>query len=90
MAEFVQVPVERVPAETLNALLEEFASRDGTDYGAQETPLETRVASLTARLRGGSLQLLFDVSSESWDILATDDARRLLAAGTAEVDAGES
>jgi uncharacterized protein YheU (UPF0270 family) len=78
LAQFVAIPLERVPAETLNALLEEYASRDGTDYGERETPLETRVGSLLGDLRCGRLQLLFDLDSEQWDLLPADDARHLL------------
>ena len=81
--------MERVPADTLNALLEEFASRDGTDYGAQETPLETRVSRLSTQLRSGTLRLMFDVSTESWDILARDDAERLLSVNAADAGSGD-
>ncbi|WP_439102603.1 YheU family protein [Congregibacter sp.] len=78
MAAFVKVPAERVPEKQLHALLEEFASRDGTDYGARETTMEERVKRLLAQLRAEKIQLLFDVDSEQWDLLAADDARRLL------------
>ncbi|GAB5414464.1 MAG: hypothetical protein Cons2KO_20670 [Congregibacter sp.] len=77
MADLVQVPIERVPAESLYALLEEFATRDGTDYGAQETPLHERVAQLHRQLAAGKAQLLFDVSNESWDIVAADQVDAL-------------
>jgi uncharacterized protein YheU (UPF0270 family) len=79
LAEFVCVPPQRVPLDTLDALLEEYASRDGTDYGEQETPLERRVEQLRSELSAGRLQLLFDISSEQWDLLPADEARRLLA-----------
>lgn len=78
MADFVRVPVERVPEEHLHALLEEYASRDGTDYGAEETCLEARVAHLLAQIRASKIQLLFDGDSEQWDILPADEAQRLL------------
>ena len=78
MADFVRVPPERVPEASLKALLEEFASRDGTDYGARETPLSARVKQLGDGLRRGSLALLFDADSQTWDVLSADDARRLL------------
>lgn len=70
--------MERVPEEQLHGLLEEFASRDGTDYGFNETALEERVKRLVTQLRAGKVQLLFDVDSEQWDILPADDAQRLL------------
>lgn len=77
MAEFVRVPIERVPAENLQALLEEYASRDGTDYGEHETSLERRVGQLRARLSAGELQLVYDVSSEEWDLISAETARTL-------------
>lgn len=79
MAQLVSVPPSRVSKEGLQALLEEFASRDGTDYGVQETPLEERVRELRARLDAGEVELLFDLDSETWDLLSRDDAQRVLA-----------
>jgi len=79
MAQLISVPPSRVSEEGLQGLLEEFASRDGTDYGARETPLDERVHQLRARLDAGEVELLFDLDSESWDLLPRDDARRVLA-----------
>lgn len=73
------MPPERVPEASLKALLEEFASRDGTDYGARETPLSARVNRLRDGLRRGSLALFFDADSQTWDVLSADNARLLLA-----------
>lgn len=78
MAEFVRVPPERLPGETLTALLEEYASRDGTDYGRYEISLDEKRDQLRARLAAGDLQLLYDVDSEHWDLVARDRARELL------------
>lgn len=72
------MPPERVPEASLKALLEEFASRDGTDYGARETPLSARVNQLRDGLCRGSLALLFDADSQTWDVLSADNARLLL------------
>ena len=72
----VDVPsrIYRLSGESLQGLLEEFASRDGTDYGERETPLEERVAQLRRRLDDGELKLLFDLASETWDLLPKDEA----------------
>ncbi len=78
MADFVRVPPERLPAETLAALLEEYASRDGTDYGHYDISLEEKRTQLHARLTNGDLQLLFDVDSEHWDLVDRDRANALL------------
>jgi len=74
----VEIPVQRLPAETLQALLEEFASRDGTDYGIQETALPRRVEQLRAQLVSGNLQLLFDSDNEQWDLLPKEQAIEIL------------
>jgi uncharacterized protein YheU (UPF0270 family) len=78
MSQFVDVPLQRLQADVLQALLEEFASRDGTDYGEQELSLEQKVASLRGQLQGSELQLLYDVTSEQWDLLPKEQALRLL------------
>ncbi len=78
MAELVRVPVTRLSPETLQGLLEEFASRDGTDYGERETPLEDRVSQLREGLSEGEVELIYDLESESWDLLTRDRALELL------------
>jgi uncharacterized protein YheU (UPF0270 family) len=69
MAEMVRVPLERVDAGVLNSMLEDYASRDGTDYGVRELELGEKVASLQAQLRNGSLAIVYDLASEQWDLL---------------------
>lgn len=78
MAEFVLVPPQRLQADVLQALLEEYASRDGTDYGEWEHPLEEKAAQLHAQLRSGDLCILYDVDSEQWDLLPRAQAEVLL------------
>ena len=69
MAQFVRIPLDRVEADILQAMLEDFASRDGTDYGLRELSLEEKVANLQAQLRQGELAVVFDLDSEEWDLL---------------------
>lgn len=78
MAEFVLVPAQRLQADVLQALLEEYASRDGTDYGERECTLEEKVAQLLRQLRTDELQILYDVDSEQWDLLPRAQADQLL------------
>lgn len=78
MAHFVEVPVERLRSEVLQALLEEFASRDGTDYGERELSLEQKTGELRMQLARGELQLLYDTDSERWDLLPPESAALLL------------
>lgn len=79
MPQFVRIPLAELASATLTALLEEFASRDGTDYGAKETPLLGRVEQLRGQLESGDAVLLFELNEEQWDILSLADAEALLA-----------
>jgi len=78
MAQFVQVPHQRLQAEVMQALLEEYASRDGTDYGEREFSLQNKVDNLLAQIQSGELWILYDVDSEEWDLLPREQAEELL------------
>jgi uncharacterized protein YheU (UPF0270 family) len=78
MTEFVEVPPQRLEASVLDALLQEFASRDGTDYGERELSLAQKVAQLRRQLDRGELLLLYEVETEHWDLLPQEQARQLL------------
>jgi len=78
MARFVPIPPERLEAATLTAMLEEFASRDGTDYGFRELTLEEKVDELRSRLVGGDLRLIYDLAGDQWELVDRDRAAELL------------
>lgn len=78
MAEFVLVPPTRLQADVLRALLEEYASRDGTDYGEREYTLDEKVEHLHSQLRTGDLCILYDLDSEQWDLVMRVQAEQLL------------
>ena len=79
MAHFVEVPLARLDKSVLHALLEEFASRDGTDYGLQEYTLEQKASQLRGQLESSDLVILYDTDSEEWDLVERDLANDLLA-----------
>jgi uncharacterized protein YheU (UPF0270 family) len=78
MAQFVKVPLQRLQADVLQALLEEFATRDGTDYGSREVSLDEKVERLRRQLLAEELNLVYDVDSEHWDLLPRAQAEQLL------------
>lgn len=78
MAHFVRVPPERLQPDVLLALLEEYTSRDGTDYGARELALEEKVARLRRQLDAGDLLILYDADSKEWDLVMKHQAELLL------------
>ena len=78
MSNFLEIPIDRLAVDVLDALLAEFASRDGTDYGEVETSLESRVSQLRGQLERGDLILLYDSDNQEWDLLPKDRATEFL------------
>ncbi len=54
------VPHQDLSSEALRGVVEEFVTRDGTDYGDTWVPLEDRVQQVLALLRQREATLLFD------------------------------
>lgn len=69
------VPWEAVPADNLERLLEEFVTRDGTDYGEREIPVSTRVSQVRDALTRGDAVLWFDSVTETISVLSREAAR---------------
>lgn len=78
MAQFIEVPTSQLAEQTLVALLEEFASRDGTDYGVKELTLDEKVGRLRGQLDASRIMLMYDSDSEQWDLVEHDSAQTLL------------
>ena len=78
MTQYLDIPFQRLDGDVLRALLEDFASRSGTDYGARECSLAEKVADLGGQLERGELRIVFEAASEQWDLLPARDAAALL------------
>jgi uncharacterized protein YheU (UPF0270 family) len=78
MVQFIEVPTSQLAEQTLLALLEEFASRDGTDYGVKELTLDEKVGRLRQQLDASRIMLMYDSDSEQWDLVERDSAQSLL------------
>ena len=69
----VEVPHTALDAEVLQALLEEFVSRDGTDYGEQERSLASKVADVRRALERGEARIVFDPETNSANVVVRED-----------------
>jgi uncharacterized protein len=67
-AALVVVPSSQLAPETLQALIESFVLREGTEYGAHEVPLGTKVAQVLRQLQRKEAQIVFDPATETIDI----------------------
>jgi len=78
MAQFIEVPTNSLDAQTLQALLAEYASRDGTDYGEREFTLDEKINQLRQQLDTRQLTIVYDADSQAWDLVDRDGADELL------------
>lgn len=69
----VEVPYQQLSEDALQSLLEDVATRDGTDYGEQEVPLETKVAQLKRQIQQGHAVIVFDPETESCNVISREE-----------------
>jgi len=78
----VELELDQLSPEALRGLVEEFATREGTDYGDgvgfaksprdREWTLEDKVAQIIDQLYRGEARIVFDLESGSASIIPTD------------------
>ncbi|WP_394165935.1 YheU family protein [Neptunomonas phycophila] len=71
------IPSEALSPDTLNALIEEFVTRDGTDYGDHETDLATKVSQVKALLARKEVVIIFNEATEQAGIVHKDQINQL-------------
>ena len=75
-SEYVKVPHGALQPATLESLVEEFVTREGTDYGEREHTFEEKKASVMRLLAAGEVDILFDPESETTTMVRrTPEAR---------------
>jgi uncharacterized protein YheU (UPF0270 family) len=57
----------------LQGVIEEFISRNGTDYGEIEASMETKFRQAKHKLETGSAVLIFDDETETTNIFLSND-----------------
>ncbi|MEW5849473.1 MAG: YheU family protein [Myxococcota bacterium] len=65
----MEIPPDRLPPDVLTRVIEEFVTREGTDYGHGEWSLEQKVADVRRMLRRGEAKLTFDPETETVNIV---------------------
>jgi uncharacterized protein YheU (UPF0270 family) len=69
----VKIPYEQLSKEALNGVIEEFVTRNGTDYGEAEISLETKIAQVLGLLKSKDAFIVFDHDTETSTIVNKDD-----------------
>lgn len=63
------VPHEKLQTETLRRVVEEFVTREGTDYGHGERSLDSKIEAVLRGLDRNDYVLCYDEKTESCNIV---------------------
>ncbi|MDM8537782.1 YheU family protein [Desulfobacterales bacterium HSG17] len=69
----LKIPYDQLNSETLHGVIEEFVTRDGTDYGEIEVSLEIKISQVLGQLKSGKAVIVFDQATETCNILKSSD-----------------
>jgi len=58
------VPFDQLSAGAQRGVIEEFVTREGTDYGHTDVSLDDKVAAVRRQIERGEVVLLFDAKTE--------------------------
>ena len=67
----MEIPYQSLDELTLKNLVEEFVSREGTDYGLEEYSLEDKVAQVIRQLEAKQARIVYDAESKTCNIEST-------------------
>ena len=67
------IPYNELTLEALQALIEDFVTRDGTDYGQDEMRMQDKAAHLLALLKTGELSITFNEDTQSCGIVTREE-----------------
>ena len=69
----------KLPTRTIAwhlGLIEEFVTRDGTDYGAEERTLDDKKNAVRGQLARGDVVIVFDPETQTSNIVLKDELRK--------------
>ena len=73
---YVLVPASALSQDALDSLVQEFVTREGTDYGLREYSLEEKVKSVQRQLERGEVVIAFDLEQESATLVLRSELPR--------------
>ncbi len=73
----IEVPPQALSQESLEALIESFILREGTDYGSVEMSLETKKQQIHRQMKKGDIKITFDPNTETVSLMTARDWKKL-------------
>ena len=74
----VVIPWERLSESALRGVIEEFVTREGTEYGDHDVSLDDKVREVERQLTKKDVVVLFDVKTEAVNLVRAREVRHLL------------
>jgi len=84
MNELVEVPASALEAELLRALIEDYVTREGTDYGHGDYSLDSKVDGVLTQLDNGTALIVFDPYLQQTNIISAEEYRTAQSRGQDE------
>ncbi len=66
---FLEIPYKQLSPEALRGVIEEFVTREGSDYGEETYSLEQKSHQISEQLRLGRAVITYDQETQSCNIL---------------------
>lgn len=67
--EGIEVPYQQISSEALQRMVQEFVTRDGSDWGEAGCSLEDKVRQVQRQLQAGQVKVVFDLRSQTANIV---------------------
>ena len=65
----MEIPYTELTDEALRGVIEEFVSREGTDYGSIDFSFEEKIEQIKGQLMAGDIKLVFDAETQSCNLV---------------------
>jgi uncharacterized protein YheU (UPF0270 family) len=67
------IPYNELSEAALQALIEDFVTRDGTDYGQDEMSMQNKAAHLLALLKKGEVLISYNEDTETCGLVSKEE-----------------
>ncbi len=64
------IPYTKLSEEALRAIIEEYITREGTEYGVKEYTFEQKIEQIRQQLLQGEIKINFDTETETCNLFA--------------------
>ena len=86
----IEIPLDRLSPDILNAVIEEFILREGTDYGVSEISMNSKIAQVRRQLDHGDVLITFDPVTENCTLLTRHQFARYMLEQESASESGDS